>query len=197
MNASRLFALLFAVGLLLLLLSLFGLYADWNATLRGMLAGAGSGLVLSAAGYRLMPRWWRDEADEEYREPASRGYRRTALPAMTLYLLLLMLSMGLLKAGIASVPLRALVALLPVAPIGWVMHALLRYLREVDELKRRIELEAVGVGAMLVSLAYLAGGFLQLARVIDLPAGTAMIWVFPMMALGYALGKFLAQRRYR
>ena len=95
------------------------------------------------------------------------------------------------------VPLRALVALLPVPPIALVMHAFLRYLRQVDEFQRRIELEAIGVGALVVSMLYVVAAFLQIGKVIDVPASAAMIWVFPSMCIGYGLGKFLAHRRYR
>ena len=46
-------------------------------------------------------------------------------------------------------------------------------------------------------MAYVAGGFLQIGKVIDVPASAAMVWVFPLICLGYGLGKFLAHRRYR
>jgi hypothetical protein len=49
----------------------------------------------------------------------------------------------------------------------------------------------------LVSLLYLAGGFLQLAKVIDVPAGVAMIWMFPLVCLVYGLAKIAVVRRFR
>ena len=64
-------------------------------------------------------------------------------------------------------------------------------------MQRRIEMEGVGVAALVVSQVYLAGGFLQLGKVIDVPSGLAMIWVFPLMCFSYAIGKFRATRRYR
>jgi hypothetical protein len=47
-----------------------------------------------------------------------------------------------------------------------------------------------------VSLGYLAAGFLQTAKVIDVPSGAAMIWVFPLVCLAYGLAKAAVSRRY-
>lgn len=197
MNNARLFLLLFVVGVVLTAVAGLIVLSGGSTGLAGGLAGAGAGLMLSAVAYRLLPRWWREQADEEYDEPAMRRYRRNMLPAMGLYALLVFASMWLLRLPVESAPLRALFAVLPVLPMGWVMAAFLRYVREVDEFKHRIELEAIGVAALLVAMLYMTGGFLQLGGLIEVPSGVAMIWVFPLLALGYGLGKFLAQRRYR
>lgn len=197
MNNARLFLLLFVVGVVLTAVAGLIVLSDGSTGLAGGLAGAGAGLMLSAVVYRLLPRWWREQADEEYDEPAMRRYRRNMLPAMGLYALLVFASMWLLRLPVESAPLRALFAVLPVLPMGWVMAAFLRYVREVDEFKHRIELEAIGVAALLVAMLYMTGGFLQLGGLIEVPSGVAMIWVFPLLALGYGLGKFLAQRKYR
>ena len=111
-------------------------------------------------------------------------------------MLALFASIFLVKRGIESVPLRAIVAVLPVLPIGMMMLAALRYLREIDELQRRIETDAIGVASLLVSMLYFAGGLLQKAKVIDLDAGVAMIWVFPLLCLTYGIAKMILTRRY-
>ena len=49
----------------------------------------------------------------------------------------------------------------------------------------------------LVSLLYMAGGFLQAAKVIDVPAAAAMIWMFPLVCFTYGLAKVVVARRYR
>ena len=46
-------------------------------------------------------------------------------------------------------------------------------------------------------MLYLAGGFLQAAKVVDVPASAAMIWVFPLVCLVYGLAKILVARRFR
>ena len=159
--------------------------------------GIGAGYLLCALLLRMTPRWWREYCDEQYAQPAGRRYVRALLPIMAAYSLALFGSIWLIKRGIASVPLRAIVAIVPALAIALLMHAGLRYLREIDELQRRIETEAIAAAALLVSLVYFAGGLLQKAKVIDVDAGAAMIWVFPMLMLAYAIAKFIAVRRYK
>ena len=86
---------------------------------------------------------------------------------------------------------------LPVAPVVLVVRALIRYIRDADELQRQIELESVSLATALVSMLYLAGGFLQMAKVIDIPSGAAMFWVFPLVCLSYGLVKTVVARRFR
>lgn len=198
MTIRRFIQVFALIGLLSLGLAALGRWAlQWPDNAIGTWFGIGTAYLLGALMLRLMPRWWRARADEEASTPASREYRRTAIPAMALYALLLFASVTLLKRGIEPAAARALIGILPVLPLFWLMHGFLRYLRGADELQRQIELEAIGVAALLVSMLYLTAGFLQSAKVIDVPSSAAMIWVFPLMCLGYALGKYLAMRRYR
>ena len=125
-----------------------------------------------------------------------RRYLREFIPAMVGYMVLLVVSMLLLK-RVEDHALRAVIALLPVAPIALTLRAIVRYIRDADELQRRIELEAVSLATALISLAYMAAGFLQLAKVIDIPSGVAMIWVFPLLCATYGLLKAVIARRYR
>jgi hypothetical protein len=115
---------------------------------------------------------------------------------MVAYLVLLVVSLLLLK-QVEAPALRAAAALLPVVPIALTLRAIVRYIRDADELQRRIELEAVSLATALVSLVYMAGGFLQLAKVIDIPSGVAMIWVFPLLCATYGLLKAVVARRFR
>ena len=117
------------------------------------------------------------------------------MPAMLGYVVALSLSLWLLK-SIEGGLLRAVVALLPVPPIALALRAMIRYVRDSDELQRRIELEAVSFATAGVSLAYMGGGFLQLAKVVDVPSGVAMIWVFPLVCLLYGIAKAVVARRY-
>ncbi|MGV8922225.1 MAG: hypothetical protein ACOH1L_02605 [Thermomonas sp.] len=129
--------------------------------------------------------------------PALRSrYLREFLPAMAGYVVTLFLSVWLLKRGVDDPGLRALVALLPVPAIGMALRAIIRYIRDVDELQQRIELEAVSFAAAFVSMVYVTGGFLQLAKVIDIPSAVAMIWVFPLICASYGLAKMVVARRY-
>ncbi|WP_240125653.1 hypothetical protein [Thermomonas alba] len=168
----------------------------WPDAVVGMWTGIGAGYLLGAALLALVPRWWCQHCDEMYAQPAGRRYLRALWPIMVGYSLTLFLSVWLVKRGIDSLPLRALVAVLPALMIALLMRAALRYLREIDELQRRIETEAIGIASLLVSLLYFAGGLLQKARVIDLDAAAAMIWVFPLLCLIYGIAKMALTRRY-
>ncbi len=125
-----------------------------------------------------------------------RQYLREFLPAMGAYVFAVFASVLLLK-NVDAPATRALVALLPVLPIGFALRAIMRYVRNVDEMQQRIELESIAFATALVSLAYLAGGFLQLARVIDLHAGTTMAMVFPLVCGVYGIAKPVVARRFR
>ena len=197
MTMRRFMWIFAAIGLGALALAGAGRFLlAWPDGVVGMWTGIGAGYLLGAALFLLMPRWWRSHCDDMYAQAAGRRYLRALWPAMVVYSLSLFASIYLIRRGIESVPLRAVVAVLPVLPIGWVMLAALRYLREVDELQRRIETEAIGAASLLVSLLYFAGGMLQKAEVIDLDAGIAMIWVFPLLCGTYGIAKMILTRRY-
>jgi len=101
----------------------------WPDNMVGMWAGIGAGYLLGALLFLLTPRWWRQHCDDMYAQPAGRRYLRVLWPALVAYSLALFASIWLIKQGIASVPLRAVVAVLPVLPIALMMGAGLRYLR--------------------------------------------------------------------
>ncbi|WP_374012697.1 hypothetical protein [Pseudoxanthomonas koreensis] len=139
---------------------------------------------------------WEPPAGESSPPAIRRRYVRELAATMTAYAVLLVLSFTLLK-QVEGTALRAVLALLPVAPIALAVAAMVRYFRGVDELQQRIELEAVSLGSALLALLYLSGGLLQAADVIELPADAVMIWVFPLMCLSYGLAKFRIALRYR
>lgn len=156
----------------------------------GILYGVAVGLLFGA-----LLRWKLPEPCDVGTPALRSRYLREFMPAMAGYVLTLFFSIWLLK-YVDEPGLRALVALLPVPPIGLALRAIIRYIRDVDELQQRIELEAVSFAAAFVSMLYIAGGFLQLAKVIDIPSGVAMIWVFPMVCFSYGMAKLVVARRY-
>lgn len=159
-------------------------------TASGVLWGMATGLLFGG-----LLRWRMPDACDTGTPALRSRYLREFLPAMVGYVVTLFLSVWLLK-RVDEPGLRALVALLPVPAIGLAMRAIIRYIRDVDELQQRIELEAVSFAAAFVSMLYIAGGFLQLAKVIDIPSGVAMIWVFPLVCFSYGLAKVVVARRY-
>src|SRR5690606_23804348 len=70
------------------------------------------------------------------------------------YVVAVLVTVSVLRAGGPDGTLRVLVALLPVPPIAFVLRAVVRYIRGVDEMQQRIELEAVSLATALVALLY-------------------------------------------
>ncbi len=165
-----------------------GLVPDF---VRGLLAGIGTGLLVAGLLARHLP----DPADAS--TPAlRRRYMREFAPAMAGYTVAILGSIWLLKHHVDDPALRALVALSPIPFVGLAMRAMLRHIRDTDEMQRRIEVESISLATALVSLAYFAAGLLQAAKVIDVPSAMAMIWVFPMLCFVYGIAKIVIARRY-
>ena len=198
MTMRRFMWIFLAISIGSLLLAAAGRWLlGWPAETVGTWVGIGVIYMITGLGLRLLPKWWRDHCDEMYTQPAQKAYLRAIWPFLIGYSLLLFLSLWLIRRGIEPVPVRALVALLPVLPLLYFLRASLRYLREIDELQRRIETESIGIASLTLSLIYFGAGLLQKAKVIDVPSADAMIWVFPMTMLIYGIAKFIAVRRYR
>lgn len=160
----------------------------------GLLLGLGVGLALAA-----LLSWRLPSACDSAPPALRRRYTREIVWAMATYLIALAISLTLLRRPELdlALPLRALLALLPVPPIAFVLRAMVRYIRDADEMQQRIELEAVSIGTALVCMVYMAGGFLQSAKVIDIPSAPAMIWVFPLVCGAYGIAKLVVIRRYQ
>lgn len=126
-----------------------------------------------------------------------RRYLREFLPAMLAYVVLIVLY-GVLVPRIESLPWRIVLALLPLLPIVLVIRAIVRVIRDQDELERRIDLEAIAIAAMSAGFGYFSFGLLLSAGVgwaVD-PAAVA-IWVMPCLFAGFGVAKLLVARRYR
>ncbi len=157
---------------------------------RGLLYGIGAGALIASLLHLRFSR------GSDMSTPAQRRrYLREMIPLAIGYAVAVLASVTLLK-HVDGTALRAMIALLPVPFVALMLRAMIRHIREADEMQRRIEVEAVSISAALVSLAYLAGGLLQFAKVIALPAGAAMLWVFPMLCLVYGVAKIVVSRRY-
>lgn len=158
--------------------------------IRGLLYGIGAGALIGGLLHARL------SSTCDMSTPAQRRrYLRDLLPVAAGYVVAIIGSVTLLK-HVEQPALRAAIALLPVPFVALLLRAIVRYIRDADEMQRRIEVEAVSVAAALVSLVYFAAGLLQIARVIDVPSGVAMIWVFPMLVLVYGIAKLVVARRY-
>ena len=156
----------------------------------GLLVGMGVGLWFAAA---LL--WFSPDMTDAVPKRLARRYQREMWPAMTAYVLVMLAWRRVLDLADATW-LKVLIALFPALLVLWVMRAFVRYVRDSDEMQRRIELESGAVAGLVVSGIYLAAGFLQTAGLIDIPSKVAMIWVFPMLCLVYGIAKIVNARRY-
>lgn len=92
--------------------------------------------------------------------------------------------------------LRVAVALLPVLPTAVFLWLVITNIRGLDELQRRVHLEALAIAFPLAILLLWTLGLLQLA--IDLPAedwSYRHVWVY--LPLFYFIGLAIASRRYQ
>jgi hypothetical protein len=78
-------------------------------------------------------------------------------------------------------------------PMFFVLRVFLWYLRQIDELHRRIQLEGLAFAFAATALTTFSYGFLQTVGFPDL----SWFIVWPVMSLFWGIGHSLATRRYR
>ena len=110
----------------------------------------------------------------------------------------LVASTVLLRAGVAgSAPLKWAIAVLPIALWVCWLSAYMRFLREADELVRRIHLEAIVVGFWTGTGFGIGYPLLEHAGLRALNPSMTIAIMVAVMLLGYAVGRFRAGKRYR
>ena len=124
-------------------------------------------------------------------QSAARAYTRELGIAMAAYVIVVLVSIKLV--GGLDQPIKTLVALTPLLPAGFALVAYLRFLSRMDELGRRIQLEALAFGFGAAGLLTFAYGFLENAGFPQL----SYIWVFPLMIALWGIGGAVASYRYR
>ena len=94
-------------------------------------------------------------------------------------------------------PLRIVVALLPVPFFVFFLLTEVRYMRNLDELQRRIQLEALAIAFPVVLLLLMTLGLLQVAGVAISQEDWSYRHIWFLALLAYAVGVKTAERRYR
>jgi len=122
---------------------------------------------------------------------AARAYTRELGLAMAAYVIVVLVSIRLV--GGLDQPIKTLVALAPLIPATLALFAYLRFLSRMDELGRRIQLEALAFGFGAAGMLTFAYGFLENAGFPRL----SYIWVFPVMIALWGIGGAIAAYRYR
>lgn len=165
---------------------------QWPVSVKviGLLSGLGVGGVLAAA---LL--WFMPDASDSAPKALTRRYLREFIPPMLGYVAVMLVWKRLLDA-VDATALRVLIALFPALLLVWIMRAFVRYVRDSDEMQRRIELESGAIAALILSTVYMTLGFLQTADLIQIPAKVAMLWVFPTLCFCYGVAKVVIARRY-
>lgn len=113
--------------------------------------------------------------------------------ALGIYTLLLFGSIWAIEVFEPTGPLRTALVLLPMLGVAAGIVAIFRHYQRMDELERRIWLEAHSISFAGTAFATLAWGFLEGDGLPHL----SMFVVWPLMATLLLLGLFVARRRYR
>jgi hypothetical protein len=123
----------------------------------------------------------------------SKQYLREMTTTMVLYGLVLVGSIELVTHASIVSPWRELIVLSPMIPASAVAWIVLRELRRMDELQRRIQLEALGISFAGTAVLTFSYGFLEGLGYPRL----SMFAVLPVLATLWVLGLVLARRRYQ
>lgn len=128
--------------------------------------------------------------------PALRRYYRASLWPSLLFLALTALhEWAAHQAGLAP-SLRIAIALAPVLGMAWMFAAYLRFLRDCDELERRIELGALAWAAGIVLHATIAALFLLDAGLVAWSGRHVAACLGLLLVTSYALIRGWLHRRY-
>lgn len=123
---------------------------------------------------------------------AARDYVIQFGGAMAAYAVVLIASIAVIQHTSLPALLRAVVAVAPAIPTIFALFAFVRFLGRMDELQRRIQLEALGFAFGATAILTFAYGFLENAGLPQL----SYIWVLPVMVALWGLGAAVASRHY-
>lgn len=141
------------------------------------------GLVVFATGLPLMVYTGRALTRERCRA-ADRRYVREFMPAILIYMAVMLYAWPLQK-GMSSGVLKTALVLSPMLPIAWIIIACIRHILASDELERRQHLESIGISASVIGVASMALGFLGAAKVLVLDGTFVLLFVYPALCLVY------------
>jgi hypothetical protein len=120
----------------------------------------------------------------------------TALLVGILWVLIYLLARWLLDSQPLQEGLRIVVALTPILPFAFFLILILAGIRQMDELHRKVHLEALAIAYPLAMLLLMVLGLLEL--VLPLPMkGWSYREVWQFLPLFYFIGLALTWRRYQ
>lgn len=124
--------------------------------------------------------------------PTARRYLLEFGAAMAGYVVVVLISGAVIRAH-PDAGWRYVVAVTPLVPALAAAVAVLRHLGRIDELERRIQLEAVAFAALLTGLVTFTYGF---AEGVGAPS-LSMVYVLPLLVALWGVGVGVATWRYR
>jgi hypothetical protein len=129
-------------------------------------------------------------------EQTRRVYGTRLLIRGLLWASIYLLSRGLLELTITSPALRVAIALLPTPFFVYYLWTWMKGVGEMDELERRIELEALGFAFPAAVVFLMTIGLLDLAMSLN-PGAWSLHQVWLIMPLFYYAGLWRAKKRYQ
>ena len=127
--------------------------------------------------------------------PALRRYYRASLWPSLLFIALAVLHKWAIRLPGLTLPVRLALVLAPVLCMAWLFACYLRFLRDCDELERRIELDALAWAAGISILATMAALFVLDAGLAAWPASQVTAAIGLLLICSYALVRVLLHRR--
>ena len=129
-------------------------------------------------------------------EQTKRVYGTRLLIRGLLWASVYLLARGLLELTIASAAARVAIALLPAPFFVYYLWTWMKGVGEMDELERRIELEALGFAFPAAIVVLMTIGLVDLAITLS-PDDWSLHHVWLMLPLFYYAGLWRAKRRYQ
>jgi hypothetical protein len=131
--------------------------------------------------------------EEHTMNDVSKLYTRRMIMAAVAYTVLILATRVLLRGDLAESPISPIIALLPILPVFFGVFALMSFVRSVDELQQKIQLEAMAFSLGVTGLITFALGLVEGT---GLPF-ISMTWVLPMIVALWGIGLAIATRRYQ
>ncbi|HQX16639.1 MAG TPA: hypothetical protein PLA27_09470 [Anaerolineales bacterium] len=113
--------------------------------------------------------------------------------SMGSYVVLLIASISVLTNFELPKSAQVIVTLIPVIPTVFVVIAVMRALRDSDELQQKIQLQAVTFSAIVTGLITFSYGFLENVGFPRFPT----LFVFPLMILLWGIGAGIFAGKYK
>ncbi|HQU38100.1 MAG TPA: hypothetical protein PLR65_16070 [Anaerolineales bacterium] len=126
------------------------------------------------------------------REVQTRYFKEFGI-SMGFYVVLLIASISVLTKFELPKAAQIVIALIPVIPTVFVVIAVMRALRDSDELQQRIQLQAVTFSAIVTGLITFSYGFLENIGFPHFPS----LFIFPLMIALWGIGAGIFAGKYK